>query len=68
MFSEGFKKQRERCGYSREEIEELLCLKKGTVKKWESGRKEPSLSTLVLISDFFLCTTDTLLGKNKRWK
>ena len=68
MFCDGFKKQRERCGYSREEIESILCLKKGTVKKWEEGKKEPTLSTLVLISDFFLCTTDTLLDKNRKWR
>lgn len=63
MFSEGFKYQRKRTGYTREEIEKLLSLKKGTVKKWEEGKKEPSLTTLALLSNFFLCSTDTLLKK-----
>ncbi len=65
MFAEELKKQRERCGFTQEEVENLLALKKGTVNKWETGKKEPNLNTLVLISNLFLCTTDTLLGKKK---
>lgn len=65
MFAEELKKQRERCGFTKEEVESLLALKKGTVKKWETGKKEPNLDTLVLISNLFMCTTDTLLGKKK---
>ena len=65
VFAEEFKKQRTRCGFTQEEIEELLVLRKGTVKKWESGKKEPNLNTLVIISNLFLCTTDTLLGKKR---
>ena len=65
-FAKELKRQRERCGYSQREVEELLCFPKGTIEKWESGKKEPSLSVLVILSDFFMCTTDALLGKNNR--
>lgn len=66
VFAEEIRRQRERCGYTQKEIEKLLCLPKGTIEKWEKGKKEPSLAVLVILSDFFMCTTDTLLGKNRR--
>ena len=66
VFAEEIKKQRLRCGYTQKEVEDLLCLPRGTFEKWEKGKKEPSLSVLVVLSDFFMCSTDTLLGKNSR--
>ena len=66
MFSEEMKRQRERCGYTQKEIEDLLFLPRGMIGKWEKGKKEPSMRVLVILSDFFMCTTDTLLGKNRR--
>ena len=66
VFADEIRKQRLRCGYTENEIEKLLCLPKGTFAKWEQGKKEPSLSMLVILSDFFMCSTDTLLGKNSR--
>ena len=40
MTAENLKTQRERCGFTRGETEELLCLKRGTVEKWETGKKK----------------------------
>lgn len=64
MFASEFRRIRQQCGFTQSEVEEQLCLPKGTVLKWETGKKEPSLALLVILSDFFMCTTDTLLGKN----
>lgn len=63
LFSEELSRRRKQCGLSESDIENVLCLRKGTVKKWESGKKMPNSAVLVLLANLFLCSTDALLGK-----
>lgn len=65
VFSEEFARRRKRCGLTENDIESVLCLRKGTVKKWESGKKIPTSGVLALLSNLLLCTADDLLGENK---
>ena len=38
-------------------------MSKMAVSHWESGHSEPSISQLILLSDFFEVTVDYLIGK-----
>ena len=35
---------------------------KGTISRYQSGQKEPSLAMLLRMADYFQCSTDYLLG------
>ena len=54
MTAENLKTQRERCGFTRSETEELLCLKRGTVEKWETGKKKLDKNDAQMLSAFFM--------------
>ena len=54
MTAENLKTQRERCGFTRGETEELLCLKRGTVEKWETGKKKLDKTDAQMLSAFFM--------------
>lgn len=63
MTAENLKAQRERCGFTRGETEELLCLKRGTVEKWETGRKKLDKNADELLSAFFMRSFSELTEK-----
>jgi len=33
-----------------------------TIRQWESGRSRPNIDAVIMLSKFFSCTTDFLLG------
>lgn len=68
MTAENLKTQRERCGFTRGETEELLCLKRGTVEKWETGKKKLGKNDAQILSAFFMrppLQPDRKMKKNK---
>lgn len=48
---------------SRKALGELCGLSKNIVGQYERGEKEPSVSTLVELADFFEVPVDYLLGR-----
>jgi len=43
--------------------EELGDIKEATISRYEHGRREPNLDTLLKLSDYFGCSVDYLLGR-----
>ncbi len=40
-------------------------VKQNTISAWETGQREPDITTIIKISAYFNVTTDFLLGKDK---
>ncbi len=45
------------------ELGKILGVKNYTIGNWEQGRAEPSLEEIVILANYFGCTTDELLGR-----
>lgn len=43
-------------------LAEMLGLNRTTITRYLSGKKNPSLANVILLSDFFCCSSDFLLG------
>lgn len=50
------------CGYSQQEISDLLCLSRGAYFKIESGGKMPDFEALALLADFYKVNIDYLVS------
>ena len=66
MFKERFKNLRIENSIKQEALAKFLNITISTVSMYENGIREPSLETLVKISEFFNVTTDYLLGKTDK--
>lgn len=53
---------RKSVGLSQDKFAEKLGIPTPTYAHYESGRNEPSISTLIKLADFFGCSVDYLLG------
>lgn len=62
-FSTRLRELRNERGVSQQELGKLVNMSKMAVSHWESGHSEPSISQLILLSDFFEVTVDYLIGK-----
>ena len=65
-FGETLTQLRIRRGYSQKSLAEALDIGRSRLSMYETGQREPDLSTLVFISDFFGVSTDYLLGRDER--
>ncbi|BAK27040.1 helix-turn-helix domain-containing protein [Streptococcus gallolyticus] len=64
MFPERLKALRKEAGYPNQtSIAKELHISQQTYSQWESGKRNPSKSTLETLADFFNVSTDYLLGK-----
>ena len=63
IFSKRLRQMRERRRISRAIMSELCGLSKSMISKYERGEREPKLETLIVLSDFFDCSIDYLVGK-----
>lgn len=62
IFAERLRILRERHEMTQEELAERLHLSKKTISAYETGRAQPTLSTLAKIADILNTTADYLLG------
>lgn len=62
MFGKKLAKARERAGYTQEQIEKELKIKRSTLANYETGRNEPDLETIGTLADFYAVSVDWLLG------
>lgn len=51
-------------GLSMRQVSTQLEISYNTYLSYEKGTKEPSISTLIRMADFFDCSVDRLLGRN----
>lgn len=57
-------KLRKKNGYTQEQLAEKLDVSRQAVAKWESGEALPEVEKILLLSDLFRVTTDSLLKGN----
>lgn len=62
MFPKRLKNLRTNKGLSQQEIASFIGISRQGYGKYEDGKSEPDLKTLVKLSDYFDVTTDFLLG------
>ena len=65
MFSETFKKERKKLGYTQARIANKLNTSRSNVANWEKGYNTASADLLLKSAELFDCTVDYLLGKTK---
>ncbi|MBQ7923811.1 MAG: helix-turn-helix transcriptional regulator [Clostridia bacterium] len=62
-FCERLKELRIEKEISQQELGKLLNVSKMAVSHWEKGHSEPSISQLIILSNFFQVSVDYLVGK-----
>jgi len=63
LFSDNLSKERTQRRLSQKQLADLCHVSLNTVKNWESGGSEPSISNLLELSKILGVTTDYLLGR-----
>lgn len=59
------KQARKRAGYTQEQLAEKVGVSRAAIARYEAGEIEPSLKTLMLLSDALNSSTDALLGRER---
>ena len=62
-FADSLRGLRERRNVSRRVLSELCGLSKNQIGRYERGEREPTLSTLTQLADYFEVSVDRLLGR-----
>ncbi|SFB50630.1 DNA-binding transcriptional regulator, XRE-family HTH domain [Cohnella sp. OV330] len=68
VFGEKLKTERNRKGWSQEELAEKLYVSRQAVSKWENGQNYPSIEIIIKVSDLFELTIDELLRSDEELK
>lgn len=68
MFSEQLKVLRNSRGLSQRDLCKIFCVSSGAIAMWETGKRQPDLSTLCKLADYFNVTVDYLLGREDKEK
>ena len=53
---------RKQCGLSQEQLAALVGVSQASISEWESGSSNPSVKSILKLSDVLSCTSDELLG------
>ncbi len=61
-FPERIKDLRDEKGISQERLADELGVSHGTISLWETGKREPKLSNLILLAEYFGVSIDYLAG------
>ena len=61
-FSERIKELRQERNIGQEELAKCLDISKGIISLWENGLREPKMSSLIALSQFFEVSIDYLVG------
>ncbi len=64
MLNERIRQLREARGMTQVELAAKLCVTKQAVSNWENNNIQPSVETVVALSDFFGVSVDDLLGRS----
>ena len=62
-FKERLKELRREKNISQKQLADFLNMSKMAISHWESGHSEPSISQLILLSEYFDVSVDYLIGK-----
>ncbi len=64
MFGERVKEYRIEKGVSQMDLASSIGVSKGIISLWENGLREPTLSNLIALADYFDLSLDELVGRN----
>lgn len=67
-FSNKLTNEREKKGWSQEELAQKLYVSRQSVSKWENGKNYPNIEIIIDLSNLFDITIDALLKKDKDLK
>ena len=62
MFCERLKELRIEKGVGQIELSKAIAVSKGIISLWENGLREPKLSNLIALAQFFEVSIDYLVG------
>ena len=62
-FGERLKELRQEKNIGQVELAAKIGVSKGIISLWEQGKREPTLSSLISIADYFNITIDYLIGR-----
>lgn len=62
-FGERLRELRQENGIGQVELAKRISVSKGIISFWENGLREPTMSNLILLADFFGVTLDFLVGR-----
>ena len=60
--SQRLKELREERGLNQTELSKQINVSQPTIARWEAGDRAPSIDMLILLAQFFKCSTDYLVG------
>ncbi len=63
VFGERLKEMRQENGIGQVELAKKINVSKGIFSFWENGLREPTMSNLISLADFFGVTLDYLVGR-----
>ena len=63
VFGERLKELRQENGIGQVELAKKINVSKGIISFWENGLREPNMSNLISLADFFCVTLDYLVGR-----
>ncbi len=63
VFGERLKELRQEKGIGQVELSECLNMSKGIISLWENGLREPTMSSLIALADYFDVSIDYLAGR-----
>ena len=64
-FKERLKELRTERNITQQELGKVVNMSKMAISHWEKGHSEPSISELIILSNYFEVTVDYLIGKNE---
>lgn len=62
-FKNNLKMLRQEKNIGQVELAQKIGVSKGIISLWESGKREPTMSSLIALSNFFNVSIDYLVGK-----
>lgn len=65
IFKENLKALRIEMGVGQVELAKAIGVSKGIISLWENGLREPSMSSLISLADYFKVTIDFLVGREQ---
>lgn len=61
-FGDKLKQARTEAGYTQQQIEDILGIKKNSLSRYENNQREPDIETLGRLADFYEVSLDWLVG------
>lgn len=62
LFPQRLKELREEKKLTKSELAKQINVSCACISRWEQGLREPSLSSIIILIQFFDCTSDYLIG------